>query len=205
MMLPRKSTTLSLGCSREQAQRRYLQTEKTLKCKGKWDEFIAAVTDYSDRNHAEKVHPSDLLKPKYDVYYLPKHGAVKEASTTTKLCVVFDASACTSSGVSFNDQLLPGPNLYPHLAAIIIAFRQHRIGVMADISKMFREVGLHKSERDFHRYLVKGHLHDWRMTRLTFGVTSSPFLATKVLHQVILQIFRQQQPLLGLVGMLMMN
>ena len=52
---------------------------------------------------------------------------------------------------------------------------------------MFRESGLHRSERDFHRYLVtaeEGKLEDWRMTRLTFGITSSPFLATQVLHQV---------------------
>ena len=115
------------------------------------------------------------------------HGVVKEASTTTKLRVVFDASARSSSGVSLNDQLLPGPNLYPHLTSVIIAFRQHRIGMTGDISKMFREVGLHQEERDFHRYLVKGedgHLQDWRMTRLTFGVTSSPFLAIQVLHQV---------------------
>ena len=102
--------------------------------------------------------------------------------------MVFDASDRSSSGVSLNDQLLPGPNLYPHLASVIIAFRKHRIGMTGDISKMFREVGLHQEERDFHRYLVKGedgHLQDWRMTRLTFGVTSSPFLATQVLHQVV--------------------
>ena len=53
---------------------------------------------------------------------------------------------------------------------------------------MFREVGLHECERDFHRYLTKGEdnqLEEWRMKRLTFGVTSSPFLATQVLHQVV--------------------
>ena len=115
------------------------------------------------------------------------HGVVKEASTTTKLRVVFDASVKTSSGVSLNDQLLPGPNLYPHLTSVILAFRQHKIGMTSDISKVFREVRLHHSERDYHRYLVRGEngqLQDWSMSRLTFGVTSSPFLATQVLHQV---------------------
>lgn len=40
--------------------------------------------------------------------------------------------------------------------------------------------------RDFHRFLMEkeGELVDHRMTRLTFGVTPSPFLATKVLHQL---------------------
>ena len=58
----------------------------------------------------------------------------------------------------------------------------------SDISKMFREVGLHTEEHDLHRYLTCSketrQLEDWRMTRLTFGVTSSPFLATQVLKQV---------------------
>ena len=114
------------------------------------------------------------------------YGVLKEASTTTKLCVVFDASARSSSGVSLNDQLLLGPNMYPHLTSLIISFRQYR-GLTGDISKMFREVGLHPEERDLHRYLVKGDhqtFQEYRMTRLTFGVTCSPFLATQVLQQV---------------------
>ena len=187
VQLPRKSPILSLGCSREQAARRYQQNERSLSRKGALPAFLAAVKDYAEQGHAEKVPAEDLRKPEVDTYYMPMHGVSKEASTTTKLRVVFDASARTSSGISLNDQLLPGPNLYPHLASGVLAFRQHRIGMTADISKMFREVGLHDTERDFHRYLVKGddgQLQDWRMTRLTFGVTSSPFLATQVLRQV---------------------
>ncbi len=52
---------------------------------------------------------------------------------------------------------------------------------------MFREIGLQKGERDFHRFLHRdqtGDIQVWRMTRLTFGVTSSPYLATQVLRQV---------------------
>ena len=185
--LPRKSTTLALGCSREQAIRRYKQNEKSLNRKGLLPEFLEAVCDYAARGHSERVPAEDLRKPEMETYYLPMHGVLKEASTTTKLRVVFNASARTSSGVSLNDQLLPGPNLYPHLSSVIISFRQYRIGMTGDISKMFREIGLHQAERDYHRYMVKatdGQLQDWRMTCLTFGVTSSPFLATQVLHQV---------------------
>ena len=121
------------------------------------------------------------------MFYLPMHGVVKESSTTTKLRVVFDASAKSATGISLNDTLLPGPSLYPLLSTVLTKFRQHRVGLSADISKMFREVGLHSSERDYHRFLLRncqGNIQDWRMTRLTFGVTSSPFLATQVLRQV---------------------
>ena len=48
-------------------------------------------------------------------------------------------------------------------------------------------MSLHLEDRDLHRYVMKneeGLVEDWRMTRVTFGVTSSPFLATQVLRQV---------------------
>ena len=125
--LPQKMTILALGCSREQAIHRYLQNENSLNRKGSLPAFLTAVQDYALRGHAERVLPKDLWKPETDTYYLPVHGVMKEASTTTKLRVVFDASAKTSSGVSFNDQLLPGPNLYPHLTSVILAFRSTRL------------------------------------------------------------------------------
>ena len=185
--LPRKETVLAIGSSRDQAVRRFQQNRRTLERKGKWEEFSSAVNDYAIRKHSERVPGAELGKPATEVYYLPMHGVVKDSSTTTKLRVVFDASARSSSGVSLNDQLLPGPNLYPHLSNTVMHFRQHRFGMTGDISMMFREIGLDKTERDYHRYLVSSQeskLEDWRKTRLTFGVTSSPFLATQVLHQV---------------------
>ena len=69
----------------------------------------------------------------------------------------------------------------------IAQFRRHKIDMSADISKMFREVGLIEYDRDFHRFLHEdsdGQLQDWRMCRVTFGITSSPFLASKALLQV---------------------
>ncbi len=63
----------------------------------------------------------------------------------------------------------------------------HKIGMSADISKMFREIGLAEPDRDLHRFLHEnsdGQIQDWRMCRVTFGITSSPFLASKALLQV---------------------
>ena len=128
-------------------------------------------------------------KPHSESYYLPMHGVEKESSTTTKLRIVFDASAKSSNGNSLNDVLLTGPSLYPLLTTIINRFRLHRIGMSGDISKMFREVGLHHDDFDLHQFLhmeASGKIVDCRMKRLTFGVTTSPFLATQVLRQLAL-------------------
>ncbi len=113
-------------------------------------------------------------------------GVLKESSTTTKLRAIFDASAKSSTGMSLNNQLLAGPNLYPLLTSVLTSFRLHKVAITADIGKMFREVSLDLVERDLHRFLMRndeGVIMDHRMRCLTFGVKSSPFLATMVLLQ----------------------
>lgn len=63
----------------------------------------------------------------------------KESSTTTKVRAVFDASAKTSSGTSFNDRLMVGPTVHPQLVDDLLKFRTHRVA-LTDISKMYRAV-----------------------------------------------------------------
>ncbi len=142
------------------------------------------VLEYLKLDHAETIPPEDMNKPATDTNYLPVHGVAKDTLTTTKLRAVFDASAKTASGTSFNDTLLPGPNQYPLLTTTLTKFRRHKVATSADISKMFREVVLHPDERDYHRFLLRdeeGNVLDCRMRRLTFGVRASPFIATQVL------------------------
>ena len=110
LVSPRKTLPVMLGKSRTVALRRYLANERTLKGKKQWESFHGGVQEYLDLHHAERVPDSDMNKQE-GVYYLPMHGVIKEESTTTKLQIVFDASARTSSGQS--DTLLSGPSLYP--------------------------------------------------------------------------------------------
>ena len=95
---------------------------------------------------------------------------VKLSSTTTKLRVIFDALAKTTTGVSLNDSLLPGPSLYPLLTDVFLAFCSYVIGMSAHISKMLREVELYKDDRDLHRFLQaysQGEgIMDMRITRV---------------------------------------
>ncbi len=187
VILPKKDPVPVLGESRRNAVRRYHQNERSLTKKGTWLNFHESVCEYVLLNHAEPVPPSDLKKPPSDTYYLPMHEVFKETSSTTKIRVVFDTSSKSSNGVSLNDMLEPGPSLYPLLTTVINRFRLPLVGLSADISKMFKEIGLQSSERDLHRFLLADEhdqLQDYRMTRLTFGVSSSPFLATRVLLQL---------------------
>ena len=69
------------------------------------------------------------------------HGVVKDSSMTTKLRVVFHASAKTNTEFALNDLLIPGTSLYISLPTVN-KFTRHRIGMSVDILKMFREVVL---------------------------------------------------------------
>lgn len=88
-----------------------------------------------------------------DGYFLPHHAVVKNTSTTTRLRVVFDASAKTTSGVSLNDTLLTGPVVQQDLFSIVTRFRLHNIVFTADIEKMFRQVFIREDDRQYQKIL----------------------------------------------------
>ena len=155
--LPRKEVNLTLGESRNQALTRYKSNERSLLNKGTLDKFQAVLQEYLDLGHARLVSTTELSTPTLECYYLPTHGVTKESSSTTKLRVVFDASAKTSTGTSLNDLLAIGPTLHPTLDKILIKFRTYRVAVSGDITKMYREVLLSPPDRQLHRFLWRPH------------------------------------------------
>ena len=182
--LPKKLEADPLGESRSQAVRRFLSLERSLRNKGQFQEFATAMDEMA---HAELVPEADLQKPCSEVFYMPMQAVVKSSSTTTKVRAVFDASAKTSSGVSLNDQLLVGPTVHSPLINVLMRFRLHRIAFTTDVSRMYRAVVLHPSDRDLHRFVWRRDpeepIKDFRMTRLTFGVSASSFIANMCVRQ----------------------
>ena len=123
---------------------------------------------------------------------------MKASSTSTKVRVVFDGSAKSSSGMSLNDMLEAGPTLNPTLLDVLLRFRTFRVAVSADIQKMYREIMLHPEDRHLHRFLWRpkqvGPIGTYAMNRVTFGVTSSPFLAIRTLFKIV-EDFGESAPL----------
>ena len=87
--------------------------------------------------HAKLVPSSEIVQPVGKIYYLPMYTVMKESSTTTKLRVVFDALARTTTGYSLNDTLMVGPTLYPDMIDVLLRFRSYPVAITADISKMY--------------------------------------------------------------------
>ena len=185
--LPKRPQSKSLGESRSQAVKRFLSLERSLYSKGQFQEFSTAVEEYFKMNHAELVPVADLQKPPREIFYLPMHAVRKEHSSTTKLRIVFDASAKSASGISLNDLLLVGPTVHSPLIDVLLRFRLHCVALTADVSKMYRAIELVPSDRDLHRFVWRRTpdepLQDYRMTRVTFGVSASSFAANMSLKQ----------------------
>lgn len=179
--LPRKSDAKPLGESRAQAVRRFLALERSLYSRGRFDEFRPGIEEYFSMGHAELVLVADLEKPPRNVFYLPMHAVRKDSSTTTKIRAVFDASAKSSTNLSLNDTLCVGPTVHSSLVDVLIRFRSFRVALTTDVSRMYRAVELAVADHDLHRFVWRSSriepLRDYRMTRVTFGVSASSFAA----------------------------
>ncbi|GBM98500.1 hypothetical protein AVEN_170893-1, partial [Araneus ventricosus] len=144
------------------------------------------------------IEPCSLNDQNQNSYYMPHRPVVKEGSETTKVRNVFDASSKQGNFYSLNDCLMPGPNLNPSILDLLINFRKHKIAFSADIDKVFLQIGIKENERDFLRFLHFDKNNDnelkcFRMTRVPFGVTCSPFILSATIKHHIKKFKRNSE------------
>lgn len=96
---------------------------------------------YCSNEYLELGHMYEVDSEKYpNSYYIPHHCVLKESSLTTKLSVVFGASAQDVDMRSLNNHLLSGPKLQLDLLDLLIRFRFFKIAFTADIAKIYRQI-----------------------------------------------------------------
>ncbi|GAB0089341.1 hypothetical protein DMENIID0001_038640 [Sergentomyia squamirostris] len=135
----------------------------------------------------ERVPFDMIFNESVPIFYMPYHFVIKEGSATTKVRPVFNASCVAESGVSLNDCLHVGPVVQRTLLTILWAFRMHEFALVCDIVKMFLQILVDPEYRDLQRVLLKldDKVEDFRFTTVCFGMASSPFIATRLLLQII--------------------
>ncbi|XP_017465260.1 PREDICTED: uncharacterized protein LOC108358441 [Rhagoletis zephyria] len=183
--LPLKKS-VPIGESRSIAVRALLRMEKRFAADEQlYREYCKFMEELLDLGHMEQAGAVTG-----DTYYMPHHAVVKHSSATTKLRVVFNASMKTSSGNSLNDALMVGPQLQLDLFSILVRFRTHRYGLIADIEKMYRQVYVAEQDADYQRIVWRENssqpIRDYRLLRVTYGVASTSHLAVKSLHRAAL-------------------
>ena len=120
-------------------------------------------------------------------HYVPHHAVITPDWKTTKVRIVYDASAKAKKGCkSLNECLYRGPVILEDLCGLLLRFRIYKVALTADIEKAFLQVGLQPADRDVTRFLwlkdptkplSKDNLQIYRFTRVPFGVISKSFSA----------------------------
>ncbi|XP_047527774.1 uncharacterized protein LOC125064658 [Vanessa atalanta] len=184
----REVNTLCMsGNSRDIAQKRFRSLEKRLgDNKELKEKYVEVIQEYLSLGHMRPIAKDDMKKDK--AFYLPHHAVVRDDKTTTKVRVVFNASQKNSNGVSLNDNLMVGPKLQADLRHTILRWRLYPIALVADIIKMYRQVGIAEGDAMFQRILWRDcpekEIVDYELTTVTFGTASAPYQAVRTLHQV---------------------
>ena len=134
----------------------------------------------------EIIEPTNENVSPGKCHYILHHPVIREDKNTSKVRIVFDASA-KSDGPRLNQCLYKGPQLTPLVFDILIRFRSFAIDLevlqlTSDIEKAFLEISINENDRDHLRFLWFDDVFSDlpkvvqnKFARVIFGVTSSPF------------------------------
>lgn len=178
--IPIKTNISKIGSSRETALRRFFGLERKLESNSDLKQFyVEQMEQQIELGYMQLVTrnaEADAM-----IYHIPHHFVAKKPR------VVYDASCRTNHGMSLNDIQMNGEKMQKDLFEIIRRFRRHRVTICADIRKMFHQICLNERQWDLQRIFWRENsnmpLKEYWMTRITFGLKSSPYLAVRCVIQ----------------------
>ncbi|XP_058122825.1 uncharacterized protein LOC131293780 [Anopheles ziemanni] len=185
VQIPLRGELNQLGDSMGQARRRLLALERRLAShEPTYAEYRKFMREYQELGHMCPVSTEELPKVRY---VIPHSCVVKPDSTTTKLRVVFDASAKSTTGISLNDLQAVGPVIQPDLFRIWLDFRTQTVVATADIVKMYRQVWVSEPDTWMQCILWRDKPKDtmqlFRLLTVTYGEAASSYLACRALFE----------------------
>ena len=151
---------------------------------GMIDKYDEIIQEQLKEGIVERV----VEEPHERVFYIPHKPVKRETSTTTKLRIVFDASAKPSEeSPSLNECLETGPPLQNLLWNVLVCNRVKPVALTADIKQAFLQVRIRAEDRDvlrFHWIKKKdpSTIEVLRFTRALFGLVQSPYLLAGTLR-----------------------
>lgn len=145
------------------------------------------VEDMVERGVARKLSKQELETYKGPIHYISHHDVLKPDSKSTPVRIVFNSSA-NYMGHVLNEYWAKGPDLLNNLVGILVRFREHEIGFIGDVKKMYHTVKTKIIEQHTHRFL-------WRdmntsrdpdtyvIQRVSFGDKPSGTIATVAMRK----------------------
>ena len=155
--------------------------------KGDRDEVEVAGVHYREIHHAREQprRPGTTEKE----FYIPHKAVVRESAESTKVQIVYDASAKANEKVpSLNDCLETGLPIQNKLWSVLTRNRFHPVALAGDLKQAFLHVRVREEDSDVLRFhwltnLQTKQVETLRFTRALFGLTTSPFLLGGVIDQ----------------------
>ena len=149
------------------------------------EEYDNIIQDQLKQGIIEKT----TQEPGEKEFYIPHKPVVREAAESTKVRIVFDASAKgTEKSPSLNDCLEPGPTLQNLLWNVLVRNRLKAVAICGDLKQAFLQVRIKEEDRDvlrFHWIKDKdpNKIEILRFTRALFGLVQSPFLLAATIEE----------------------
>ncbi|XP_033106332.1 uncharacterized protein LOC117108428, partial [Anneissia japonica] len=116
------------------------------------EQYNKAIGDLVERGFAKKLTNKDKTEYHGPVHFIPHHAVIRPENASTPIRIVFNSSS-VCNGVSLNDHFHKGPDLLNNLMGVIMRFREHRVAIAGDISKMFYQVKIPLQDMHVHRFL----------------------------------------------------
>ena len=124
-----------------------------------------------------------------EVHYLPRRAVIRKDKQTTRLRIVYDASARSNNGLSLDRILHAGPSLLSLINEIMLRFCIKQVALVGDLEKAFLMVAIEESHKDILRFWWINCLEATTpeivikcFCRLVFRVSPSPFLLNATLR-----------------------
>ena len=181
--LPWKANHADLPTNEKGSLKRVRNLNRRLEREGIADQYDAIILEQLVEGVIEDAPPV----PQSKEFYTPHKCVIRKSAETTKMRIVYDASArATPDSPSLNDCLHAGPTLQNKLWDVLVRQRSYPVVISGDIKKAFLQIRVRECERDVLRNHKRPHadaeIETYRFTRVLFGLAPSPFLLGGVLE-----------------------
>ena len=113
------------------------------------NEYDAVIREQFSEGIVERA-PQEVTRKEF---YLPHRAVIRENAESTKIRVVYDASARPSeTSPSLNDCLLTGPPLHNQLWSVLVRNRLNPVALTGDLRKAFLQIVIREADRDALRF-----------------------------------------------------
>ncbi|XP_041463438.1 uncharacterized protein LOC121414350 [Lytechinus variegatus] len=185
---PWKKDPNLLPDNRSQAEKILVTTEKRL---ARNEVYAAAyneqMNEMENLGFSRKLADSEIDSYQGPVHYISHHAVLRPEKKSTPVRIVFNSSA-SFQGHTLNEYWMKGPDLLNSLLGVLLRFRERKVAVCGDISKMYHRVLVPESDQHVHRFLwrnmqITRSPDTYIKTVLTFGDKPAPAMAQIALRK----------------------